>query len=118
MCGGVDIRKRSVCRGLSALTPGAFAETLRAAGLVDDAGDWAGGETVLVQAGDVFDRWILAFRQRRGGEGSDIVRVEASLSSKSKLLFFFSERWLALCTVGLIWAYSITRYPSCKYNFV
>ncbi|CAN0285127.1 unnamed protein product, partial [Laminaria digitata] len=35
---------------------GAFAETLRAAGLVDDAGDWAGGETVLVQAGDVFDR--------------------------------------------------------------
>ncbi|CAB1113116.1 unnamed protein product [Ectocarpus sp. CCAP 1310/34] len=35
---------------------GAFAETLLAAGLVDGTGNWAAGETVLVQAGDVFDR--------------------------------------------------------------
>lgn len=36
--------------------PDAFAETLRAAGLVDDSGNWSAGETVLVQAGDIFDR--------------------------------------------------------------
>eukprot|EP00903_Cladosiphon_okamuranus_P006063 g5978.t1 len=34
----------------------AFAETLLAAGLVDDSGKWSAGETVLVQAGDIFDR--------------------------------------------------------------
>eukprot|EP00752_Nemacystus_decipiens_P007590 g6782.t1 len=34
----------------------AFAETLRAAALVDDSGKWSAGETVLVQAGDIFDR--------------------------------------------------------------
>lgn len=36
---------------------GAFEETLRIAGLIDDVGRWAGGETVLVQVGDIFDRW-------------------------------------------------------------
>ncbi|CAM9621821.1 unnamed protein product, partial [Choristocarpus tenellus] len=48
------------------------------AGLVDDKGQWAGGETVLVQAGDIFDRgdsdleieewlWVLKEQARESG---------------------------------------------------
>ncbi|MCP4200791.1 MAG: hypothetical protein GY769_02505 [bacterium] len=36
--------------------PGAFLKVLRAAGIVDDTGDWIGGNAILVQTGDLTDR--------------------------------------------------------------
>lgn len=39
------------------MSVGAFEETLKMAGLIDDEGKWAAGDTVLVQAGDIFDRY-------------------------------------------------------------
>ncbi|CAM9674337.1 unnamed protein product [Ascophyllum nodosum] len=63
---------------------GAFAETLRSAGLVDERGNWSGGETVLVQAGDIFDRgdadleveeWLWTLREQAEASGGAVYHL-------------------------------------------
>ncbi len=39
-----------------------FVSILQSAGLVDDDVNWIGGETTLVQTGDIFDRGLEVFR--------------------------------------------------------
>lgn len=66
------------------LPPGSFEETLRMAGLVDDEGRWAGGQTVLVQAGDIFDRgdedlaveeWLWVLQQQAAASGGAVYHL-------------------------------------------